>query len=256
MEPEDRDGFQDDDGAPERDNDADGVTDDADACAMVAGVMENAGCPDVDVDEDGVVDRLDACRSLQGPAENQGCPDGDAIIDRLDRCPSVVGPAENRGCPWPDTDADGVADGEDNCPVEPGPASNAGCPSTKKQLVFLTSDRLVLKEQVLFGAGVATILPQSQRLIANLAEVLKSHPSVRVRIEGHTDAQGDEAQNLALSKARAEAVLNELASLGVRRSQLASDGFGGGRPMGPNDTAAGRQANRRVEFIVIPGDSE
>lgn len=76
-EPEDYDGFQDDDGCPDRDNDNDGVPDSADACPNTPGPPENFGCPILsqpDSDRDGVPDSEDRCPNTPGPAENAGCP--------------------------------------------------------------------------------------------------------------------------------------------------------------------------------------
>ena len=73
-EPEDKDGFQDEDGCPDPDNDADGTPDVTDKCPLVPGPVDNAGCPDPDRDGDGVVDRLDNCPDEKGTPENAGCP--------------------------------------------------------------------------------------------------------------------------------------------------------------------------------------
>ncbi len=73
-EPEDYDGFQDDDGCPDRDNDNDGVPDTEDRCPNTPGPAENAGCPIFDRDGDGIPDHLDKCPDEPGPAENFGCP--------------------------------------------------------------------------------------------------------------------------------------------------------------------------------------
>lgn len=74
-EPEDFDGFQDDDGCPEQDNDGDGVPDAVDRCPNTPGPAENAGCPIRDADGDGVSDDVDRCPNIPGPASNQGCPE-------------------------------------------------------------------------------------------------------------------------------------------------------------------------------------
>jgi len=74
-EPEDFDGFQDDDGCPEPDNDGDGVPDVVDRCPNTPGPAENAGCPIRDADGDGVPDDVDRCPNTPGPASNQGCPE-------------------------------------------------------------------------------------------------------------------------------------------------------------------------------------
>ncbi|MGB5694408.1 MAG: OmpA family protein [Polyangiales bacterium] len=79
-EPEDFDGFQDEDGCPDLDNDADGILDLADACPNEPGPPENDGCPDTDRDGDGVPDRIDNCPDEPGPVENQGCPEEQHVV--------------------------------------------------------------------------------------------------------------------------------------------------------------------------------
>ena len=73
-EPEDKDGFQDEDGCPDLDNDADGLPDAQDSCPNEAGPADNKGCPDKDRDGDGINDRLDACPDVPGVKEEKGCP--------------------------------------------------------------------------------------------------------------------------------------------------------------------------------------
>ena len=79
-DPEDFDGFEDDDGCPDFDNDADGVLDVDDACPDEPGPPENQGCPDPDRDGDGVPDRIDNCPDEPGPVENQGCPEKQVVV--------------------------------------------------------------------------------------------------------------------------------------------------------------------------------
>jgi outer membrane protein OmpA-like peptidoglycan-associated protein len=82
LDPEDKDGFQDEDGCPDPDNDGDGIVDKADACPNDPGPLENRGCPivDVDGDGDGIPDRLDRCPNQFGPAPD-GCPKKYALVD-------------------------------------------------------------------------------------------------------------------------------------------------------------------------------
>jgi outer membrane protein OmpA-like peptidoglycan-associated protein len=91
---------------PAKDSDGDGITDDIDRCPLdpedADGFQEEDGCPDPDDDGDGIVDRVDACPHEQGPLENRGCPvmdaDGDGVADPEDRCPDQAGVAAD-GCP-------------------------------------------------------------------------------------------------------------------------------------------------------------
>ncbi len=84
-EPEDADGFEDEDGCPDPDNDGDGVLDTADRCPTEAGPVENRGCPDQDRDGDTVVDRLDNCPDEPGPPENHGCKERQRVVIRQGR---------------------------------------------------------------------------------------------------------------------------------------------------------------------------
>src|SRR5262245_51029403 len=113
---------------------------------------------------------------------------------------------------------------------------------------------------VLFAFDSSELGPQARREIERMAFVL-NHPQAverRIMLEGHADAIGTEAYNLALSRRRAEAVEQELVARGVRRERLAVEGYGKQRPIAPNtlpdgrDNPAGRALNRRVEAVVLP----
>ena len=82
--------------------------------------------------------------------------------------------------------------------------------------------------------------------------MLKTHPKVlKVQIDGHTDSRGNAAFNTRLSRLRADAVLRALAARGVEKSRLSARGLGPTQPIAPNNTAAGRELNRRVELSII-----
>jgi len=74
---------------------------------------------------------------------------------------------------------------------------------------------------------------------------------MRIRIEGHTDTQGPRSRNMTLSQARADAVRFHLEGLGVSRARMESIGFGPDQPIETNRTTAGREKNRRVEFVIV-----
>lgn len=254
---EDPDGFEDADGAPDPDNDGDGVLDADDGCPQKAGPVANHGCPDEDADGDGVVDRLDKCprdaEDVDGFEDADGCPDadndGDGLADAADACPLQAGIPQEKGCPAKDSDGDGVFDHEDNCPQDVGDKANAGCPAAQKQLVVITATALTILDRVYFDNGKATIQKRSNALLDNIARVLGAHPEIRkVRVEGHTDNVGRPEKNKVLSQARADAVKAYLEKKGVSAERLVAVGFGDTKPAQPNDTPAGREANRRVEF--------
>ncbi len=147
-DPEDKDGFEDADGCPEKDNDKDGILDGADKCPNepedVDGDRDDDGCPDGDKDKDGVGDDLDQCPDVpedkDGFEDKDGCPDTDndkdGIPDTTDKCPMQAedkdGDRDTDGCPDGDGDGDGIADDADKCPTQPedkdGFEDADGCP--------------------------------------------------------------------------------------------------------------------------------
>jgi outer membrane protein OmpA-like peptidoglycan-associated protein len=104
---------------------------------------------------------------------------------------------------------------------------------------------------VLFATGKADLSPGAARTIDNLAEFLTKYPERKVRIEGHTDSTGSAALNLDLSERRAEAVKTALLRRGISFERIDTMGFGQSLPIASNDTASGRQQNRRVEIIIL-----
>jgi OmpA-OmpF porin, OOP family len=102
---------------------------------------------------------------------------------------------------------------------------------------------------VLFDTGRAMLKPGAYTTIDRLAQVLSSTRGSRVVIEGHTDSVGSDTTNQALSEQRALAVESALRERGVSATQISSVGKGETTPVASNDTASGRQANRRVELI-------
>lgn len=117
---------------------------------------------------------------------------------------------------------------------------------------------ITLSGSVLFASGQSTLLPAAQQKLSQVAGALKQQDaSKNIVIEGHTDSQGADAYNEALSQRRATAVRDYLVSQGVAADKVMAQGFGEVRPIADNKSAEGRANNRRVE-IVIPntGNSE
>ena len=104
---------------------------------------------------------------------------------------------------------------------------------------------------VLFAAGKVEVGPGAQRSIDKLADFLKAYPKRNVVIEGHTDNIGDEGFNTKLSQQRADAVRDLLVARGVAPQRIRTKGYGPKFPVVENDSAAGRQQNRRVEVLVL-----
>jgi outer membrane protein OmpA-like peptidoglycan-associated protein len=239
------------------DADDDGVLDDVDHCVHEPGPAENHGCPDLDGDGDGLIDRLDKCpadaEDKDSFQDDDGCPDldndNDGVPDVTDACPLEPGPADNHGCPDPDRDGDGIVDRLDTCPDEVGDAANNGCKA--KPLATITEGKIAIVETVYFKTNKAIIEKRSYKLLESVASVLSTHVGVRVRIEGHTDSQGDADKNKDLSQRRAEAVRKFLVDHKIDPARFEAVGFGEDRPVADNGTAVGRAANRRVEFVII-----
>jgi len=116
----------------------------------------------------------------------------------------------------------------------------------------LLAEGKVSTNGILFTSGSANIQPQSMGIIRQISQVLQQDASIKLKIVGHTDSDGSEANNLRLSKDRAEAVKNSLVTVyGVAADRLVSEGKGESEPVGANDTAEGKSQNRRVEFIKL-----
>lgn len=109
---------------------------------------------------------------------------------------------------------------------------------------------IVNMSDVLFDTGQFTLRPAAREKLARVAGILSGHPGLRLEVEGHTDSIGGDEFNQRLSERRSSAVADYLVKQGVPASSLTSKGLGETQPVASNDTAAGRQQNRRVELIV------
>ncbi|MCY1021495.1 OmpA family protein [Pyxidicoccus sp. MSG2] len=254
------------DGCADGDDDQDGILNLADRCASqpenTNGFEDEDGCPDdPDTDKDGIADSKDSCpreaEDADGFEDTNGCPDpdndADGIADARDACINEAGPKENRGCPDKDRDSDGLVDRLDNCPDEPGTEKNHGCKS--KQLAQIGEGQIRVLETVYFENNKDLISPRSFKLLDTVANILATHPEIeKMRIEGHTDNTGNADYNRDLSQRRAEAVVKYLVGKSVAVERLEPKGFGPEKPIADNKTKEGRAKNRRVEFHIV-GDA-
>ncbi|MEZ4965461.1 MAG: OmpA family protein [Saprospiraceae bacterium] len=111
--------------------------------------------------------------------------------------------------------------------------------------------KFTFSSELLFDSGASELKPAARDAVLQLAEVLKKNPELKIEIGGHTDNVGDDAHNKTLSEQRAQAVYQVLIEQGIPADRLSWKGYGERRPVASNDTAAGRQKNRRVECSVV-----
>jgi outer membrane protein OmpA-like peptidoglycan-associated protein len=235
-DPEDFDGFEDQDGCPEGDNDADGIADAADKCPNDAedkdDFQDDDGCPDLDNDGDGLNDPDDKC-----PNEAE---DKDGFQDE-------------DGCADPDNDGDNILDGADKCPLEREVFNDFededGCPD--ETLAKVEAGKIVISQKIFFDTNKATIKPESFPVLQAVKGILKTNPQITgLSIEGHTDDVGNPKRNKKLSDDRAQSVRQWLIDNGIDGARLNATGFGMERPAVEGKTKEAREANRRVEFII------
>ena len=113
---------------------------------------------------------------------------------------------------------------------------------------------IVNMSDVLFDTGKYTLKPDTEISLAKVSGILLSYPGLKLQVEGHTDSVGSEEMNQKLSENRAQAVRDFLVKQGVQPDNITAAGFGKTRPVADNNTASGRQQNRRVE-MVVSGDA-
>lgn len=120
---------------------------------------------------------------------------------------------------------------------------------TERGLVLTLGD-------VLFNTGRSELLSGGQLAVERLATFMKNYPKRNVLIEGHTDITGSEGLNLELSRKRAAAVQQALVERGISSDRIHTRGYASQYPVASNDTAAGRQQNRRVEIVISDAEGK
>jgi outer membrane protein OmpA-like peptidoglycan-associated protein len=112
---------------------------------------------------------------------------------------------------------------------------------------------IVNMSDVLFDTAKFSLRPEAREKLAKVAGIVEGHPGLRLDVEGHTDNVGGDDYNQRLSEERGSAVRDYLTAEGMQQDSVTTKGFGKTQPIASNETAAGRQQNRRVE-LVISGD--
>jgi OmpA-OmpF porin, OOP family len=278
---EDKDGFEDEDGCPEEDNDRDGILDGKDDCPNQPedkdGFEDQDGCPEGnqnDRDNDGILDNVDKCpddaEDKDGFQDEDGCPDPDndqdGILDVDDLCPNQPedkdGFEDQDGCPDPDNDNDRILDKDDACPRRDGETAKKtaetyngvddtdGCPDRGR--VVVTDTKIEILDKIYFEYDSDVIQKRSFGILDAIAATMQGNPDIKlVEIQGHTDERGSDAYNLDLSDRRAASVRRYLTEHGVDAGRLQSQGYGETQPIAQGRNEAAWAKNRRVEFLIL-----
>lgn len=114
--------------------------------------------------------------------------------------------------------------------------------------------KITFDSGILFAVNKADLQPAAQSNLNELAVILKKYADTNVLVEGHTDSTGSEEHNMELSKRRAQSVVNYLIGNEVSGSRMSMMGYGESQPVAENESAEGRQANRRVELAIWAND--
>ncbi len=265
---EDFDGFQDEDGCPDPDNDGDGLLDIVETNTGIFVSKQDTGSNpnDIDTDNDGLTDYDEVY--IYGTDPNKIDTDGDGLSDYDEihvygTDPTLTDTDRDLLNDYeeifeyftdplnPDTDGDGFVDGRDKCPLEPetynGYKDDDGCPDEKPDLLLQKRTPVIL-EGIQFASGSAKLTDSAKSKIQKMLITLKDYPEIHLEISGHTDNTGSRSANIKLSKARAEAVRNYLISEGIEPNRLRAIGLGPDYPIASNKTKEGRARNRRIEF--------
>lgn len=244
--PEDFDGFQDEDGCPDFDNDKDGIPDERDKCPNdpedFDNYEDNDGCPDLDNDGDGIPDKVDKCPNQ--PENFNGFQDEDG-------CPDILSNLQNLS----DRDKDGIPDIADKCPDEPevlnGFEDEDGCPDSVTVADTLSRKEIILEGSKLFEWRKPEITITGEEELKKVAEYLMIDPFIKWSVESYTDNNGDPDSLKALSQQRAINVVRYLIDTGLPSFMFKIYGKGGESPITENKTLEGRLKNNRVVIRLL-----
>ena len=267
--PEDFDGFEDEDGCPEWDNDGDALADSVETNTGVFISVDSTGTdPNLaDTDMDEVNDYEEIYTYLTDPisvdTDGDSLSDGDEINnyqtdpnsvdtdgdDLSDYDEIFIHQTDPRNA---DTDGDGFMDGDDKCPLKSetfnGFQDDDGCPDTKPEIIFEKKAPIVL-DGVNFKVGSSELTESAKPVLDKVVRTLKDYKEMYLEINGHTDSSGSRALNMKLSRKRAESVRRYLINQGIEEYRLRAIGLGPDYPITSNETKEGRFKNRRIEFF-------
>jgi OmpA-OmpF porin, OOP family len=162
-----------------------------------------------------------------------------------------------------DSDGDGIPDDKDACKDKAGKpnddATKNGCPEPAKlamapvQKVEIVGNEVKIKDKIMFDLGKATIKPESDKLLDEIATVVKEKGGDidLIEVGGHADKQGDDKANVKLTNERAKAVMEALVKRGVDAKKLRAKGYGEYCPEDTADTPEAHEKNRRVQFAIL-----
>ena len=154
-------------------------------------------------------------------------------------------------------------------PIPPAPPAPAATPApvaatptppiaalpkpTPEVVAACTADlaKSVASGRIFFDSSKAVVLPTSKPVIDQIAEVMKRCPAMKIEIAGHTDSTGSAELNEALSKDRAQAILELLVKTGLSNDRVKAAGYGAAKPIADNESPEGKAKNRRIEFNVV-----
>jgi outer membrane protein OmpA-like peptidoglycan-associated protein len=187
-------------------------------------------------------------------AGSPATPTPEAEVQAAPPAPELVPPTEAEPVPPPPA--------EEPVPAAPPPQPVAAPPPdaapgpAPAPLAQIGKDRIEVLGKIRFATDSDVIVKASLPVLDGVATLLRGHREVeRLRIEGHTDDRGAAGHNLDLSRRRAAAAVRYLVQAGIDPARLESAGLGSSRPVASNATAAGRARNRRLEFVIVAGES-
>lgn len=237
------------------DSDGDGLSDNDEIVTHKTNPLK------ADSDGDGLSDGDEVNKFKSNPLAMDS--DGDGLMD------GDEAKKYNTSLLKPDTDGDGLTDKQEVLEYKTNP-SNADSDTgtvpdgvevkrgtnpldanddleTEEKIKGAVGTEIVL-EGIVFDTGSAKIKAASQETLDKVAKTLLENPEISVEVQGHTDSKGSRASNLKLSQSRAESVCKYLQDKGIDASRMVAKGMGPDRPVASNDTAEGRQQNRRITF--------